>query len=281
MTALLLHDFSPSFADQSAAQLLLRSGSPHEVACEGGGDPCNPIFRVLSLSRSGAEASQPTRKPPLCTTLCPAPRSFPACVSTLPAGRSPKSGSARGRHHTETEVAYGSLGRAAQAVRSRVGQGLQNTECRAAPQSIFGPLDGGSAARCLWSGAVGPCGSAANLPTGDPNRQPSIADGASGRVVLCPSGRRMLAWVPASALGLLGPILRRNGLVVGEERDMHRWHPVPMDSRTLDAVQSFGDRVMNWILVLSILTLIGRLGYGLIIEAPRNIPAQIQTLETR
>lgn len=62
---------------------------------------------------------------------------------------------------------------------------------------------------------------------------------------------------------------------------MHHWQPEPMDDWTLDSVQSFGDRVMNWLLVLSILALIGRLGYGLIIEAPRNIPAQIQALETR
>ena len=220
MTA--FHDFSPSFALTSpGAESLLRSGSLHEVAREGGGGPCTPSFRALS--RSGAEATKPTCNPPLCTTttLCPAPHSLLACASTLPVGRSPESGMARGRHHPAScgAVAGRSSGgpqrdilpRAPGIHRGGAGHAVEPTS-RAAPQAKR------SAATMTESSAFGPRGSAGNLPAGEPNRrQPTIAVGFSGRVVLCPGGRRVLAWVPASALSLLGPILRRNGLVVREE----------------------------------------------------------------
>ena len=204
----------PCFADQSAAEALLRSGSLDEVARQGASGPSNPTFGTLS--RSGAEPPQPAQTP-FCAIPGSAPRTLPACASTRPAGRSPKSGWARGSHHIEQEVAYGSLARAAQETRPRVGQGLRTTDGRAAQKSNRLPNMGRGAVTTTESSVFGPCGPAANSPVGEPNREPSTIDGFSGRVVLCPDGRRVLAWIPASALALLGPILRRNGLIVREE----------------------------------------------------------------
>ena len=83
-------------------------------------------------------------------------------------------------------------------------------------------------AKCCSSGVVGtPCGPAEIPPAGG-SLETIPSDLASSRVICGPDGRRVLAWVPASALGLLGPILRRNGLVVGEETAMlERGEPIP------------------------------------------------------
>jgi len=50
------------------------------------------------------------------------------------------------------------------------------------------------------------------LSTGPAARQHSFA-------VLAPDGTGVFAWIPRRALGLLGPILRRNGLIVVERSD--------------------------------------------------------------
>ena len=66
-------------------------------------------------------------------------------------------------------------------------------------------------------------------PTGPATRQVSTPTGAAfgplsasagrGYVVCAPDGAEVWAWIPQRALGLLGPILRRNGFIVLERSD--------------------------------------------------------------
>jgi len=239
---------TPVFARQSAAEILLRSGSPDEVTLRGAGGASNPTFGTLS--RSGAEAARSTRAP---TTTSPGgarcgvglnpweeASTGPDLLLALrpaarPAGVTPESGCVRGSHHPAScgAVVGRSLGgpqwsippRSPGIHRGGTGHAVDPTS-RAAPQPNEAKSKVSHDAYLAQ-----PCGPAAKPPVGGPNHQPSTADGFAGRVVRCPQGDRVLAWVPASALGLLGPILRRNGLIVGEEDMLDRGDAVPGSTR--------------------------------------------------